>query len=184
MGKSPLFLLIFNHLAFWHPFTLFSAVNKRIELQAWDWTQIKAYCKGFPYLISFFVLDILKLILYELQINFMLISLAVWWRTQLILAPMLIIVVFNVMEWSRLFWKNFWYLSESVQFLMLNKTRVVPSLKIFLGYPGRGCFGQNFHKKSQNFFLLESALCWTLYREKIWSSASFHQISSKSMQQY
>ena len=82
----------------------------------------------------------------------------------------------------RLCLKNFWYLSKSVQFLMLNKTRVVPSLKNFLGYPGRGCFGQNFHKKSQNFFLLESALCWTLYREKIWSSASFHQISSKSMQ--
>ena len=92
MGKSPSFLLIFNHLAFWHPFTLFSAVNKRIELQAWDWTQIKAYCKGFPYLISFFVVDILKLILYELQINFMLISPAVWWRTQLILALILIIV--------------------------------------------------------------------------------------------
>ena len=91
-GKSPSFLLIFNHLAFWHPFTLFSAVNKRIELQAWDWTQIKAYCKGFPYLISFFVLDILKLILYELQINFILISPAVWWQTQLILALMLIIV--------------------------------------------------------------------------------------------
>ena len=90
----------------------------------------------------------------------------------------------SVMEWSRLCWQNFWYLSKSVQFLMLNKTRVVPSLKNFLGYPGRGCFGQNFHKKSQNFFLLESALCWTLYREKIWSSASFHQISSKSMQQY
>ena len=84
----------------------------------------------------------------------------------------------------RLCWQNFWYLSKSVQFLMLNKTRVVPSLKKFLGYPGRGCFCQNFHKKSQNFFLLESALCWTLYREKIWSSASFHQISSKSMQQY
>ena len=92
MGKSPSFLLIFNYLAFWHPFTFFNAVNKRIELQAWDWTQIKAYCKGFPYLISFFVLDILKLILYELQINFMLISPAVWWRTQLILALILIIV--------------------------------------------------------------------------------------------
>ena len=92
MGKSPSFLLIFNHLAFWHPFTLFSTVNKRIELQTWDWTQIKAYCKGFPYLVSFSVLDILKLILYELQINFMLISPAVWCQTQLILALILIIV--------------------------------------------------------------------------------------------
>ena len=98
-------------------------------------------------------------------------------------ARLLTHLVFSVMEWSRLCWQNFSYLSKSVQFLMLNKTRVVPSLKKILGYPGRGCFCQNFHKKSQNFFLLESALCWTLYREKIWSSASFHQISSKSMQQ-
>ena len=101
MGKSPSFLLISNHLASWHPYTLFSAVNKGIELQAWDWTQIKAYCKGFPYLISFFVLDILKLILYELQINFMLISPAVWWRTQLILALILIIVLWRHRDFGK-----------------------------------------------------------------------------------
>ena len=43
-GKIITFLSIFNQLDFGHCSTLFDVVNKQIELQEWDWTQIEAHC--------------------------------------------------------------------------------------------------------------------------------------------